>query len=188
MVIGVLLSPLRGGREALRVRPNRERGAAWRWCPASCSCPRNREGHNIYVSTYTLAATFLPTRCGVSRHRIRCVNVTVYCKLCASVEQKCPALLEGNSSSRIPGERRAWYAFALHGGRDAYQGASHLRERLPSRSVANGNHTRSRSTLSVLGRARMLPAHVVSSCLAVFLNPPRMSNQYEGSMVGRLVS
>jgi hypothetical protein len=31
------------------------------------------------------------------------------------------------------GERRAWYAFALHGGRDASQGASHLRERLPLR-------------------------------------------------------
>src|SRR4029450_9313402 len=102
MVIAVLLSPLLGGREALRVRPNLARGAAWRWCPASFSCPRNREGHNIDGSKDTLSATFLPTRCGFGRHRIHCVNVTVYCKLCASVEHKCPALLEGNSSPRIP--------------------------------------------------------------------------------------
>ena len=80
----------------------------------------------------TLSAPFLPARCGFGRYRMLCVNVTVSGKLCASVEKKCPSLLEGNSSAPTPGERRYWYTLALHGWCDASTGAPYLRERLPS--------------------------------------------------------
>ena len=82
----------------------------------------------------TLSAIFLPSRCGFQRNRILYFNVTVYCKLCASVEKKVPCIVVETLLLPHFWERGVIGTLVPLMYHDVYTVTHHLLERLPSGS------------------------------------------------------
>jgi len=133
------------------------RGEAWRRFPPSSLCHKTVRETISLSTTSPLSATLLPRVAALARSAYPILMLPYMASAVPGWSKSTLRCCRDTPPPSPLESRRYWYTRAVHGCRAAYQGAYHFLVRLPSGSMANSNNTCPQSTLSVAGRASILP-------------------------------